>query len=136
MLELRLLGDFSLRMGDTPLPAMGSARAQSLLVYLLLHRAAPQPRDRIAFLLWPDSTEAQARTNLRHVLHNLRRANAFADRYLDVTARTLRWRTEEPCWLDVAAFEEAADRAERAGGDDPAAVPALRVAVDLYRGDL
>ena len=40
-----------------------------------------------AFLLWPDSTEAQARTNLRHVLHNLRRTLPDANRYLEVTPR-------------------------------------------------
>jgi DNA-binding SARP family transcriptional activator len=45
--------------------------------------------------LWPDSTEAQARTNLRHVLHNLRRALVEPDRYLDVTPRTLQWRPRD-----------------------------------------
>ena len=51
------------------MPPLGSARAESLLAYLLLHREAPQPRQRLAFLLWPDSSEPQARTNLRHLLH-------------------------------------------------------------------
>jgi DNA-binding SARP family transcriptional activator len=74
--------------------------------------------------LWPDSTERQARTNLRHVLHNLRRALPGADEYLEVTARTLRWRPGAPLWLDVAAFEEALDRGE------------LREATDLYTGEL
>lgn len=57
--------------------------------------------------MWPDSTEAQARTNLRHVLHNLRRALPDAERYLDVRPRTLQWRPEAPVWLDVAAFKHA-----------------------------
>ena len=86
------------------------ARAESLLAYLLLHRDAPQPRQRLAFLLWPDSSEAQARTNLRHVLHTLRRALPDADRFLDVAPRTLRWRRTRRCWLDVAVFEEALAR--------------------------
>ena len=67
------------------MPPLGSARAESLLAYLLLHREAPQPRQRLAFLLWPDSTEPQARTNLRHLLHNLRRALPDPDRFLEVT---------------------------------------------------
>src|SRR5436309_2019052 len=92
-LHVRLLGDLALRLGDVPLPPVGSARARSVLAYLILHRAAPQPRDRLAFLLWPDSTEAQARTNLRHVLHDLRRALPDAERYLDIRARTLQWRS-------------------------------------------
>jgi DNA-binding SARP family transcriptional activator len=88
------------------------------------------PRQRLAFLLWPDSTEAQARTNLRHVLHNLRRALPDADRFIEVTPRTLRWRPDAPFLLDVAAFEAALDCADR----EP--IGALREAVDAYGGDL
>jgi DNA-binding SARP family transcriptional activator len=70
--RIRLLGGFELDFGEGPVPPLESARAESLLAYLLLHRDAPQPRQRLAFALWPDSSEAQARTNLRHLLHNLR----------------------------------------------------------------
>src|SRR5918992_4915559 len=113
-LQVRLLGGFELRLGDTPLPPLESARAESLLSYLLMHRVAPQPRERLAFLLWPDSTEQQARTNLRHVLHNLRRALPDADRYLDVGPRTLGWRPDAPLRLDLAVFEDALARADEA----------------------
>jgi DNA-binding SARP family transcriptional activator len=129
-LHVRLLGQLDLRRGEAELPPLESARTESLLAYLLLHRDAAQPRQRLAFLLWPDSTEAQARTNLRHVLHNLRRTLPDADRYVEVTPRTLRWRPEAPMTLDVAAFEDAL---ARAAGDD---VEALREAVDAYSGDL
>jgi DNA-binding SARP family transcriptional activator len=129
-LRVRLLGQLDLRLGESELPPLESARAESLLAYLLLHRDAPQPRQRLAFLLWPDSTEPQARTNLRHVLHHLRHGLPDADRYLEVTPRTLRWRPEAPLRLDVAVFEEALARA----GDDE--VEALRQAVDAYTGDL
>ena len=129
-LHVRLLGELDLRLGETALPPLESARAESLLAYLLLHRDAPQPRQRLAFLLWPDSTEPQARTNLRQVLHNLRRALPDAERFLEVTARTLRWRPDAPLRLDVAAFEDALARAR----DDD--LDALREAVDAYTGDL
>ena len=130
VLRIRLLGGLELRLGDEPLPALDSARAESLLAFLLLHRDAPQQRQRLAFLLWPDSTEPQARTNLRHVLHTLRRALPGADRFLDVTPRTLRWREDAPYRLDVAAFEAALGRA----GAEPET--ALREAVEEYGGDL
>lgn len=133
VLCIRLFGVLDLRRGETSLPPIESARAESLLAYLLLHADAPQSRQRLAFLLWPDSTESQARTNLRHVLHTLRRALPDTDRFLEVTPRTLRWRAKAPSWLDVAAFEEALARAERVAGGGPAA---LREAVDLYTGDL
>jgi DNA-binding SARP family transcriptional activator len=134
-LRIRLLGEFDLRLGEEPLPLLGSARAESLLAYLLLHRDTPQPRQRLAFLLWPDSSESQARTNLRHVLHVLRRTLPDADRFLEVTPRALRWREDAPWWLDVAAFEEAVALAGRAP-DGAGERPALREAAGLYRGDL
>jgi DNA-binding SARP family transcriptional activator len=134
-LRIRLLGELDLRHGDVPVPPLGSARAESLLAYLVLHREAAQPRQRLAFLLWPDSSEPQARTNLRHLLHVLRRALPDADRFLEVTPRTLRWREDARSWVDVAAFEAATARAERAAelGDELAA---LREVAELYRGDL
>ncbi|HEU4426651.1 MAG TPA: BTAD domain-containing putative transcriptional regulator, partial [Pilimelia sp.] len=145
VLTARLLGGFELRADDGPLPPLESSRAESLLAYLLLHRDAPQARQRIAGALWPESTESQARTNLRHLLHNLRRAMAHRaaggprgpepDRYLVVTPRTLHWSPRAEWWLDVAAFDDAMSRAERAA-DEVDAVAALRTAAELYRGDL
>ena len=131
-LTVRILGELDLRLGEVPLPPLESARAESLLAYLLIHRGAPQPRQRLAFLLWPDSTEQQARTNLRHVLHKLRRALPDADRYLDVGTRTLGWRPDAPLRLDLAAFEDALARADEAA--DP--VEDLEAAVAAYAGDL
>jgi DNA-binding SARP family transcriptional activator len=126
-LRIRLLGEPDLRSGEVTMAPLGSTRAESLLAYLLLHREAAQPRQRLAFLLWPDSSEAQARTNLRHLRHTLRRALPEPDRFLEVTPRTLRWRADAPCWLDVAAFEDALARAEREPGAHE--VPALAEAV-------
>jgi DNA-binding SARP family transcriptional activator len=114
-LHLRLFGGFELRLDGRP-ARLDSARAESLLAYLVLHRDAPVPRQRLAFLLWPDSAEAQARTNLRHVLHLLRRALPAADDLIEATQRTLRWRDDAPAWVDVVAFDAALAR-----GDDAAA---------------
>ena len=123
-LRVRLLGGLDLRLGDAQVPPLDSGRAESLLAYLLLHRDAAQPRQRLAFLLWPDSSEPQARTNLRHVLHTLRRAVPDADRLIDVGPRTLQWRADAPLWLDVAVFEQAI------------ADGRLDDAVGMYSGDL
>ncbi|TME04140.1 MAG: hypothetical protein E6I80_18675 [Chloroflexi bacterium] len=67
-LHIHLLGDFRLVSGETPVTTITVPRVQSLLAYLVLHRTAPQDRSHLAFLLWPDSTEAQAHTNLRQLL--------------------------------------------------------------------
>ena len=135
VLRIRLLGPLDLRHGETSVPALESARAESLLAYLLLHRDAPQPRQHLAFLLWPNSTEQQARTNLRHVLHMLRHALPDSDRFLDVQPRTLQWRLDAPFWLDLAAFEDALAKAED-GTDTHDGLPRLREAVELYTDDL
>src|SRR4051812_292872 len=121
MLEVRLFGTFEVRPDGTPV-ALTSTRAQTLLAYLALRHGAPQRRDRVAFLLWPDSTDRQARTNLRHVLHTLRAGVPDADHHLQATAQTLSLRDFDS---DVAVFDAAV-------GDDDR----LEEAVDLYAGDL
>jgi len=123
VLRARLLGPMDLQLGEQQLP-LDSARAESLLAYLLLHRDVPQPRQRLAFLLWPDSAEGQAQTNLRKVLHTLRRALPDADNLIEVGPRMLRLRPDAPLWLDVEQFERAV-----AGGR-------LEEAVRLYAGEL
>ncbi|HUG16713.1 MAG TPA: AAA family ATPase [Thermomicrobiales bacterium] len=132
-LHIRLLGAADIRTNAGETVPVESARAASLLAYLLLHQDAPQSRQRLAFLLWPDSTESQARTNLRHVVHTLRRAVPDLDAFVEVTPHTLRWNAASPHWLDVAEFNQLL---ETARGNDGDALSALRQAVDLYRGEL
>lgn len=136
LLRVRLFGELDLRLGDAPLPPVESARARSLLGYLLVHGDAPHARQHLAFLLWPDSTEAQARTNLRNVLHTLRRAIPELERILEVTPRTLQRHPEARCWVDVTEFSSAVEAAEAAEAGSDRMVTALRAAVDLYVGDL
>ncbi|MSP14802.1 MAG: hypothetical protein EXR62_17810 [Chloroflexi bacterium] len=71
ILQIQLLGDFHLVYGDLPLTRLHAARLQSLCAYLLLHRQAPQSRRYLVFSFWPDTTEGQALTNLRKLLHTL-----------------------------------------------------------------
>ena len=85
--RIRLLGGLDLRQGQAALPPLRAGLAESLLAFLLLHQEAAQPRQHLAFLPGPDSSEGQARTNLRHLLHVLRRALPEADRFLEVTPR-------------------------------------------------
>lgn len=120
--------------GAEPLSFAGD-RPVALLTYLLLHRDAPLARTRVAALLWPDSTEGQARTNLRHLLFTLRRTLPDADRYLAGDATTLRWRGDAPLDLDLDAFDAALAAAATADDAD-ARARHLEAAVARYRGDL
>jgi DNA-binding SARP family transcriptional activator len=138
MLSVSLLGDFCIRHDEAPVTDVDTPRLQSLLAYLVLHRDAPQSRAHLAFLFWPDTTEAQARTNLRNLWHHLRHALPDADAYLDSTAQTLQWQSGALLALDVAGFEAALEDAKQATqASDPAAVrEALERAVALYQGEL
>ena len=139
-LHVRLLGGLEVRLDGELVGGLDSARARSVLAYLVLHDLAhdgsPVARQRLAFVLWPDSSEGQARTNLRHVLHTLRSAGPTLGRHLDVTPQTLRWRAGADFWVDVQAFEAALDRADRPDAPTSEVVAALREAIGLYAGDL
>jgi DNA-binding SARP family transcriptional activator/predicted ATPase len=105
------------------------------LAYLALHRSTPQPRQRIAFQLWPESTDTQARTNLRKVLSQLRRSLPHADELIQIDTKSLQWSPMEEWELDVAAFETAVQSAERAP-DDATRQRFWEKAIQLYQGDL
>ena len=137
-LQIALLGSFRLTYDDRPVTGVNSERLQSLLAYLVLYRHSPQPRQRLAFYFWPDSGEAQARTNLRRELHHLRQALPDADRFLQTDAKTIQWRLDAPLALDVADFEAAIAQAEDAErrSDRAGVRVALEKAAQLYQGDL
>jgi DNA-binding SARP family transcriptional activator len=137
-LRIVLLGTFQLSAGTTAVTTVNTPRLQALLAYLVLRRRAPQSRQQLAFLLWPDSTDAQARTNLRTLLHRLRAALPDADAFLTVDATGVCWRADASFTLDVVEFETAlalGSSAEQAGAADTARA-ALEHATALYQGDL
>ncbi len=111
---------------------------RSLLAYLALHRDAEISRQRIAFLFWPDSSESQARTNLRQLLHHLRQAFPEIEHYLDINSRMLKWHSHAPVCIDVIEFRRWISQAEEAGerGDVSSEQTALENAARLYRADL
>ena len=140
-LHIQLLGEFRLASGDTPVTSIDKPRLQSLLASLVLHRNAPQSRSHLAYLLWPESTDAVAHSNLRTLVHRLRQALPNADAFLHSDRHGLQWHpsTQEAPWtLDVLDFERALAEAKQAGhsSDLPAERRALEQAVALYRGDL
>ena len=134
-LHIYLLGGFSITRGNEPLRRLNAERPQMLLAYLLLHRQAPTPRARLAYAFWPDSTDEQARTNLRNLLHTLRRSLPDADGYLHMDTHTVQWRPEAACTLDVADFQDAW-LASKQARDVISRRHLLETAVALYKGPL
>jgi DNA-binding SARP family transcriptional activator len=134
-LHIRLLGDFSLVYDHQPVIGINTPRLHSLLAYLVLHRDAPQLRQHLAFLFWPDTSESQARANLRQLLHQLRHALPDVDQYLNADASTVGWRPDAPFQLDVAEFERALAAADAAEQEDDQRA-SLEQAAQLYRASL
>jgi DNA-binding SARP family transcriptional activator len=136
-LDIRLLGGFQVRVDGEVLEALRSGRARSLLAYLILHGDAAHERRRLAFEFWPDSSESQARTNLRNLLHTLRQAHPSIDAALHVTATTLQWTPTRPTNVDVEGFVHAAHAATTADPDDAdEQIARCRAALELFGGEL
>jgi DNA-binding SARP family transcriptional activator len=89
-------------------------------------------------LLWPDSTDAQAHTNLRQLIHRLRHSLPQADQFVRIEKQTLQWQPTASWTLDVADFERVLAQAEEAEQtqDRTAIRQALEQAVEVYHGDL
>lgn len=134
-LHLQLFGEFYLTYHDAPLTAFNTPKLQLLLAYLVLHREAPQSRQAIAYLFWPESNDSQARTNLRNLIHLLRNSLPEAEQFLRIDNQTLQWRADSPFTLDVATFDQGV--ASAASSQDPATAQALlKECLPLYRGEL
>src|SRR5262245_45781876 len=103
--RIHLLGEFHILNDGVMVDTVLSARLQALMACLILQRGKALSRQHIAFLLWPDSSEGQARTNLRHLLHTLRHSLPAADHFLHVDSLTLEW-ASFPLSSDIAEFEE------------------------------
>jgi DNA-binding SARP family transcriptional activator len=136
MLHVSLLGEQSITDDGTGITAR-SSRALALIGFLVTHAGSPQARQRIAGLFWPDSTDAQALTNLRRELHQLRQVLG-EEPSLIVTSRDLCWCDTGTCQVDVRSFEierQAASEAAAAGDDDGVLAHGAR-ALAWYGGDL
>ncbi len=72
-LAIYLLGTFQVTHGSTPVTEFASNKVRGLLAYLAVESNRPHPRDALAALLWPESSQDQALGSLRNALANLRR---------------------------------------------------------------
>jgi DNA-binding SARP family transcriptional activator/tetratricopeptide (TPR) repeat protein len=136
MLHVSLLGEQTITDDRTGKVRTRSARAVALIGFLVVHAGSPQTRQRIAGLFWPDSTDAQALTNLRRELHYLRQVLGD-EPSLVVTPRDLCWRDTETCRVDVRTFdiEREAALAAAAAGDNEGILAHAAKAIGEYRGD-
>ncbi|WP_332644210.1 ATP-binding protein [Aeromicrobium sp.] len=122
-LQVRLLGAVEIILDGRRLRAFNSLRLQRFLGLIALRRD-PQHRSRLAFELWPDSDEHQARTNLRKLLHDFRHFLPDIGEFVEIDNETVRWIPGGPSEVDVLRFQDA-----MAAGD-------FELAARLFSGDL
>lgn len=134
-LKISLFDKFGLWVDGELVSSLGGDRPITLLAYLLLHRHTPQSRQQLAYTLWPDSTDSQARANLRNLYFTLRHTLPRADSLLLADSTTIQWLPDICLSLDVADFEGAL-LAAGATESIQEKIKHLEAAVNLYRGDL
>ena len=145
-LAIVLFGGFAVEVKGVLVSAFESNKVRALLAYLTVEAgtagARPHQRSTLAALLWPDYPEEMARTNLRHVLRQLRQTlpeTTGAPPLLLTTQQTIQINPACPHTLDVVRFTHLLTAARRCTHGDLAACPAClagyQEAAELYRGD-
>jgi DNA-binding SARP family transcriptional activator/predicted ATPase len=129
-LKIYLLGQFKLQANDLPIE-LPSRPAQSLLAYLVLNSGVSHRREKLATLLWPESTESNARSYLRQALWRLRKClesgSISWEDHLQISDISVTFDSQSNYWLD-------ADRILEAGEARP--VDEIIESVSPYQGEL
>jgi LuxR family transcriptional regulator, maltose regulon positive regulatory protein len=101
--------------------------SQTLLVFacLAIRPGEILNREEVAFTLWPDHRENEARANLRRHLYLLQRALPPAAKpWIRSDAKTVSWAASDEAWLDVSEFERLS-----------AAPEGVEAAIESYSGE-
>lgn len=137
LFRIDLLGRFRVSVGGEPAREPVSSRGSELLALLVLEDGQRVSRELIASRLWPESGEAQARTNLRRELHQLRRVLPQSERGIDTPGQYLALRIEEVASdvHDLRCALVRADAARKEGRKHDEIAP-LAEAARIYVGEL
>jgi WD40 repeat protein/class 3 adenylate cyclase len=128
MLQIQLLGQFEVR-ADGKRITIASRPAQSLFAFLILTAGTAHRREKLAGMFWPETSDENARKNLRHELWRIRKTLAgqqtAENDYLLADEFTLGFNRDAEYWLDVSQLE-------RPDLD----LPALLSNLSAYQGEL
>jgi DNA-binding SARP family transcriptional activator len=126
-LKVTLLGGFEVRSDSGARVRLPTKKAQALLALLGIRPGQGYPRDKLAAMLWGQTSDHHARNCLRHALMAMRRAFADIDPALLEAEGQMLGLRPEGVDVDVVAFER---------GVADGTPEALERAAELYRGDL
>lgn len=135
-LQIRLFGVPEIRLNDQPVEGFVTRKALALFIYLATNRRL-HARDKLASLFWGDSSEQQAKNNLRRVLPNLRQ---LVGSHLVIDRQAVLFDEHQPFVSDVDVLRTALAGLpatlplgqEGVPGVDPSH---LEKALALYQGD-
>ncbi|MHB8132708.1 MAG: ABC transporter substrate-binding protein [Anaerolineaceae bacterium] len=128
MLQARFFGQYEILLDGHPV-FIKSRSTQNLLAYLLLYPNISHRREKLAGQFWPDSSDSNARNNLRHSLWLIRKKiglsaiKSIGSSDLDIT-----YHPQAGDQLDVVVFEECPQSG--------ASINQLLNAVSVYKGEL
>jgi DNA-binding SARP family transcriptional activator len=139
-LSLFLFGSYQILLDKKDLTRSLPVKGRALLAYLVRERS-PQRRDKLAGLLWPDCSEAQAHHNLSQTVYILRRVLALQaekPEWLQLDAQEIELNSRADVWMDVAEFSGLWEACECHSHPKMTACPEcferLQRAAALYRG--
>ena len=125
VLQIACLGPVKITVDGLPVAGLDSAKAQALLVYLVVNHRV-HTRQAVANLLWGELPEADARRNLRGVIMKLR--HTVGEQYFEVTHQTIAFNKEAAHWLDC-------DQMLKVSKGQAPSLEALAETAVLYRGE-
>ena len=126
-LDIRLFGHADVTSGGASLKFSKRATTLAMLGYLVLKRGKAVSRDALAYVLFPESEETAALSELRRYLYLAAKVlpERNGEQWLIVDSETVRWNDAADAFVDVVAFEGLAANPETYAD-----------AIDLYGGDL
>lgn len=109
-LTVRLFGSPRIRCGDVRLEHSISQQTMLLLAVLVTHKDEVFGRAELAFSLWPDLPESDARATLRRHVYLLHQAlPRRRNDWIDCDTRSIRWTAGSQTWVDSVEFEQLSE---------------------------
>jgi DNA-binding SARP family transcriptional activator len=138
VIQVKLLGQFSLIYNNTVMNMFNTERLQVLVAYLCLHYDLVLSRQQVAVQLWPETTDTEAKANLRRRIHDLKRLFPEIEKFIEIKPKTLRWKANQSSYIDVVELENAITKAHQARDTHNLTVICqhLEIAVNVYEGEL
>lgn len=137
-----LLGKFCIEFHGKETSKIEPRKAEELLAFLLLNRNQPFSRERLADLLWEETSQEQSSNYLRKALWQLQSSldnlGLGKPSLLLIEGEWLQINPQFKLWLDIAVLEESFKKSQGIPGRDLEETQAQLVqsAVEGYRGDL